>query len=120
MNQLNLFLIKPIDRVYGRPAVNRNRNIIRVIFLVSILSVFLGISSYLYYDALLEADFLAANPSYENPDLAGLPADKKTTLAAMPLSHRIEPFPLINRGESFPFSQPSRSANLQNNSILRC
>jgi hypothetical protein len=57
-----------------------------ILTVVVVISLFLGTSTYLKYYGLLEADILASNLSFENPDLENLFADHKNQMNLIPPS----------------------------------
>jgi len=57
-----------------------------ILTVLVVISLYLGTSTYLNYYGLMEADILAPNLSYENPDLENLSADHKNQLNLISLS----------------------------------
>jgi hypothetical protein len=87
------------------------------VFVVS--SLFLGTSTYLNYYGLMEADILASNLSFENPDLENLLADHKNHLNPIPLSAS-DSDPTENISENHYLAFLPRTSLDKKNPILRC
>jgi hypothetical protein len=86
---------------------------------VVVISLFLGTSTYLDYYGLSEADFLAPNLSFENPDLESLFADHKNQLNLIPL-FASDNIPVGYNPENH-FSTIIPQASLdKKNPVLRC
>jgi hypothetical protein len=86
---------------------------------VVVISLFLGTSIYLNYYGLMEADILASNLSFENPDLENLFTDHKNQLNPIPVS-AFNNTPAENISENHFCTFLHRTSLDQKNPVLRC
>jgi len=86
---------------------------------VVVISLFLGTSIYLNYYGLMEADILASNLSFENPDLENLFTDHKNQLNPIPVS-AFNNTPAENNSENYFCTFLHRTSLDKKNPILRC
>jgi hypothetical protein len=94
-----------------------NKLLLLTVFVV--ISLFLGTSTYLNYYGLSEADILASNLSYENPDLENLLADHKNQFNLIPLSAS-DNTPAGNLSENHFCTLLPRTSLDRKNPVLRC
>ncbi len=92
---------------------------VALLTMVVALSLFLGISTYLNYYGLSEADILATNLSFENPDLENLFVDHKNQLNLIP-PYASENTPAGTFSEKFFCYFFPRTSHDKKNPVLRC
>jgi|GEM_PF-6160792 hypothetical protein len=92
---------------------------ILLLTVIVVISLFLGTSIYLNYYGLLEADILASDLSFENPDLENLLADHKNQLNLVPLSTS-DNNPAGNISENHFCTFLPRNSIDKKNPVLRC
>jgi hypothetical protein len=86
---------------------------------VVVISLFLGTSTYLNYYGLSEADILAANLSFENPDLDNPFGDHKNQMILIPPSSS-DNTPAGNSSETHFCNFLHRTSLDKKNPVLRC